>query len=425
MRKLPLTEVDLPMTTPDRAMNRRPEATRAWKAVLLFVGGFFVIGALFRVGSLRPRTPSVAVPGPGRGSRADYLGSRGCADCHPGEFASHSRSGHAHTLRTAAKSPQARRLSGSTFADPERLGVRWTYSLRDGQFWTERHEAGDVERIPIDYAIGSGHHATTFVTLTDRTPERPTLLEHRLTVFSHSQTPDITPGQGNNRGSTRQGVGSSGRLHSTEATLKCFECHTVATSDRGPHVLDESTMIPNVGCERCHGPGRAHALAARRGAGDQELKLPFGPEPRKAWDELQLCGACHRLPETVDPALISSDSPLLVRFQPVGLMQSACYRKSQGRIACSTCHDPHARTSTDVPAYVAVCLSCHRGPSRISCKISPEAGCIDCHMPRRDASRGMMMTDHWIRSRSGLAPAPRYQEPPHTVESHPDRNIGP
>jgi hypothetical protein len=101
--------------------------------------------------------------------------------------------------------------------------------------------------------------------------------------------------------------------------------------------------------------------------------------------------------------MIKPEYPVLVRFQPVGLMQSACYLKSQGALSCSTCHDPHARTSTDTPAYEAVCLSCHRGPSKTPCKVSPTAGCVGCHMPRRDASRGMMMTDHWIRSRPEAA----------------------
>jgi hypothetical protein len=302
-------------------------------------------------------------------------------------------------LRPAARTPPARRLAGATFADPERRGVSWSYSLADDRLWTERREGGQVERFPIDYAFGSGRHATTFVTVTDRTPDHPTMIEHRLTGFAHRDAPDITPGQGEAGGRVREGVGPSGRRYATPATLKCFECHTTATSARGPLILDESTMIPDVDCESCHGPGRTHAEAARRGAEGEALGMPFGIGRWKADDEIRLCGACHRLPETVGPALIRPGNPLLVRLQPVGLMQSACYRKSQGALSCSTCHDPHARTSTDLPAYEAVCLSCHLGTSRTACKVSPSTGCVGCHMPRRDASRGMMMTDHWIRSR--------------------------
>ena len=162
-------------------------------------------------------------------------------------------------------------------------------------------------------------------------------------------------------------------------------------------------MILNIGCERCHGPGRAHVEAARRGALDASPAMPFGIGGWSADDEIRLCGSCHRLPETVEAALIRPDNPRFVRFQPVGLMQSACFRRSPGNLSCSTCHDPHAKTSTDRRTYEAACLACHGGPSQTVCTASPTTGCIDCHMPRRDVTRGMIMTDHWIRARPETA----------------------
>jgi hypothetical protein len=297
-------------------------------------------------------------------------------------------------------------------ADPERPAATWSYRFRDDQFWLERREAGEVERFLIDYAFGSGRHATTFITLTDRTPDRPIMVEHRLTLYAHREAPDITPGQGRARGPRAQGVGPSGRRYPASGTLKCFECHTTVTSDRGPLVLDEATMIPDVGCERCHGPGRSHVEAARRRAGEASLAMPFGSRQGTAAEEIRLCGTCHRLPENVDRELIRPDNPTFVRFQPVGLMQSACYRQSRGALSCSTCHDPHTKTSTDIAAYEAVCLSCHRAPAQTPCKVSAATGCVGCHMPRRDATRGMMMTDHWIRARTETA-----VEPPATSAS--------
>ncbi len=388
------------MANPDPRLNLHPDPARA-RWILLFFGCAFlvVVAVLLRFGS-RPMPAQVAGQGATiRAPRDTFVGSRSCAPCHPGEFAAYTRSGHARTLRPAAQTPQAARLNGRVFADPERQGASWSYSLHDGQFWTERDEAGQVERFVVDYAFGSGRHATTFVTLTNRTSDTPTMLEHRLSVYAHNLEPDITPGQGQARGSNVEGNGPSGRHYATKSTLKCFECHTTATSDRGSLILDEATMIPNVGCERCHGPGGAHVNAARLGRPDAALTMPFGYSSGRAAAEVRMCGSCHRLPETVDPALIQPGLPALVRFQPVGLMQSACYTKSPGTLSCATCHDPHARTSTDLPLYEATCLSCHEGPSKTSCKVSPTTGCVGCHMPRRNAGRGMMMTDHWIRSR--------------------------
>ena len=87
-------------------------------------------------------------------------------------IASHSGSGHARTVCRAAKTALAGRLSGETFADPEHPGVYYRYSLQNGEFTTERREGGRVERWLVDAAFGSGHHATTFVSMIDRNPER-------------------------------------------------------------------------------------------------------------------------------------------------------------------------------------------------------------------------------------------------------------
>ena len=220
-----------------------------------------------------------------------------------------------------------------------------------------------------------------------------------MTVFAHKGVPDITPGQAAD--GKQEGLEPSGRRYTDANALKCFECHTTLLSDRGPSVLDESTMIPNVGCERCHGPGKSHVEAARAGAPDVKLAMPFGPGRSTTDEQMRMCGACHRVPSMGDASLIRTDNPVLVRFQPVGLMQSACYRKSAGAVSCVTCHDPHSRTSTNRAEYEAVCLSCHEGPSKTPCKVSPATACLGCHMPRRDVSRGMLLTDHWIRIPDG------------------------
>ena len=284
-----------------------------------------------------------------------------CRECHPGESAAHSRSGHSRTLRSAARVVRDRHWDGRTAEDPERPGVVWTFRLRDGQFSTERTEPapGTAERFVIDYVFGSGRHATTFVSLRDRNPDQPTSREHRLTFFAHSGSLDVTPGQfltGHASGNTDRG-----RILATENTLNCFGCHTTVTSNRGPKVLDEATMIPNVTCERCHGPGRSHVEAARRdaSANTHDPGITYGLESWTVPEQLRRCGACHRTPEMVKPGSIRTDNPVLVRHQPVALVQSACFQRSDHTLGCVTCHDPHARASTDRAAYEVTCRSCH------------------------------------------------------------------
>ena len=128
--------------------------------------------------------------------------------------------------------------------------------------------------------------------------------------------------------------------------------------------IDEAMMIPNVSCERCHGPGRAHVAAARRDAPEAELVLPFGPNRWTADSLMAMCGSCHRHPSDAGSFVIRPEELHLVRFQPVGIMHSKCYLESGGTFSCVTCHEPHSRASADRASYDLICISCHDGRGR-------------------------------------------------------------
>jgi hypothetical protein len=383
-----------PDPSPERPAARPP----GWEAALIIGGGLaLIVAVLWGVSSLpRGRGMARAVAGPKatrRPANSAYLGSRACRECHPNEYALYLRSGHSHTLHDAAQIPLARKLDGRVVADPERPGVSWTFALRDGHFGVDRAEGGSVERMLFDYALGSGHHATTFVTVTD--PSTPTAVEHRLTHFSRDDSVRITPGQRAER--PAEGTTPRGRDLSPRETLKCFGCHATQLSTEPGSFMDPATTIRDVSCERCHGPGRSHVAAARRGLAT--LAMPFGPDRWTADSQLRLCGECHRHPDKANPGQIRPDDPALVRFQPVGLIRSECYTRSRGELSCVDCHDPHARVSTDRASYEAVCLKCHQAAPRQTCPVSPRGGCIDCHMPRVDSGQQVLFTDHWIRVR--------------------------
>src|SRR5262249_37088739 len=152
-----------------------------------------------------------------RGSAAGlgggYVGSRACSECHPGQHATYLGSGHSHTLTAAASHRTARAIVGRSAGGPGHPYVRWTYGLNGERFRVERTEGGQTERLLIDYAFGSGTHATTFVTLIDPDPKHPKALEHHLTYFTTQGAFGITPGQGEGRvhGSGPQGYELSSR----------------------------------------------------------------------------------------------------------------------------------------------------------------------------------------------------------------------
>jgi hypothetical protein len=347
--------------------------------------------------------PGVARNVTSRGVRSLLVGNKVCAECHPGEAALHARSGHARTFQDALESRLAAALDGQTFADPERPDVEWSYHRRDGQFVVERHEGDSTEALAIEYAIGSGGHATTFVSLVPGSGKEPyTGFEHRLTYYAHKDPPmGITPGQ--DAPSPLRGTVAQGRLLDAHGTLACFACHTTLTADEGKGRIVPEQVVPNISCETCHGPGQKHVEAARSGSRRDLAAIDFGPGRERAETELRFCGQCHRHPDMAPPGSLHADNRELVRFQPVGLMQSLCYRKAPDKMRCVLCHDPHAKASEEKKSYDATCLTCHSGSTSRECTINPRGDCVTCHMPKADAGQGILFTDHWIRPHDATA----------------------
>lgn len=342
-----------------------------------------------------------------------FIGTRSCRECHPGEYAAFVRSGHANTLTPAGATEIARKVDGRTFPDTEDPGVNWSYR-RDGRtLIATREEGSEHVQAVLDYALGSGSHAVTFISLfpSKDGSAPPSGEEHRMSYFAHSDTMAMTPGH--IRRMNEPGRTPTGLHLEPPGVLDCIECHGTRTAPPFKKGLAPETMIPNISCERCHGPGRAHAEAARAieaGRDVAAVTMPFHGEDTGP-DQINLCGRCHRTPSMIPTSSIRTDSAILARFPSVGLSFSACFTKSEGALSCTTCHDPHGRVSRDVAAYEAACLVCHDAGvaaetrEKLSaaavgapCPVNPSDGCIKCHMPLREPSdAGLRFTDHWIR----------------------------
>jgi hypothetical protein len=388
-------ERQAPLDEPRTALK---ELGRAAVFMAVAVGG-----AMLALRSLAPG-PKVEDVATRKVSSADYIGARSCSQCHPGESASHAQSGHARTLRPGWMVDVARWLDGRTSVDPERPGSSWTYALRENELVASRAETGKTSEHTLDYALGSGTHAVTFLGLTGRDAEGRALgLEHRLTYFADRKAMGVTPGQ--EAGSNPIGRSADGHALTADETAKCLGCHATRLSTDDQRFIDPAALMPDVSCERCHGPGRSHVEAARRG--EKALRMPFGASKTATAEvNVRLCGECHRLPEFVPRDQLRPDNAALARFQPVGLMQSKCYTRSNGALSCSTCHDPHAPTSRDKAGYESACLSCHSAPPQHTCPVSPQSDCLTCHMPPRDSGNGLLFSDHWIRPPVDGSPPP-------------------
>jgi hypothetical protein len=342
---------------------------------------------------------------------ATYVGEAACRECHPGESALQARSGHARTLRLAERSPVIAWLNGKSVSDPKYPEVTWSYHVRDKKLIVDRTLEGQTESMALDYSLGSGKHGVTFVAIQGGNPGLdPTGIEHHISYFADGPRLAITPGQERRERDWHHNDtvknGAFGLPFDQRRLQECLACHSTLTSTAQGKRLETATLLPNVSCERCHGPGRDHVAAARKG--EAELTMRMGYEQVQPWVEVNLCGECHRLPSTVSFSSIRPENPSMVRFQGVGISMSACYAKGLGSLRCTTCHDPHDRASSDHTHYEAACLSCHRmGIAPKVCSVSPEAKCVSCHMPRREIPGNGTFTDHWIRK-----PTPKRSDPP-------------
>jgi len=86
------------------------------------------------------------------------------------------------------------------------------------------------------------------------------------------------------------------------------------------------------------------------------------------------------------------------------LALSACARRSNGRLWCGTCHNPHDQAQQPAGYFRTRCLSCHKGALAVS-KSHPSGSsgdCVSCHMFKRNAKDGghTVFTDHRISRRA-------------------------
>lgn len=317
-------------------------------------------------------------------SYADYLGSDSCSPCHKGECDMYRASRHASAMRPADAAHLGK------LAPPSGPIPNSDYAIREsgGAYRFERIDRPEIGA-PVQYALGSGRSAITFIG--EFGPQRMT--EFRMTYLPTSHTWSITPGQ---ESLTDLNLGA---VHDMGMVTRCMNCHSVKTQ---PESGEPPSGFMGVGCESCHGPGRAHVDAVRSGHKSDLKVSDMGKWSAEQVDAL--CARCHR--SIADTTFSGMDMTQTARFQGYGLELSRCYKESGGRLSCVTCHDPHSNVTTDARYYERICLSCHgsiRSGVTRSCPVNPRTGCIPCHMPKRsifiDPTKQILMSDHLILTR--------------------------
>jgi predicted CXXCH cytochrome family protein len=168
--------------------------------------------------------------------------------------------------------------------------------------------------------------------------------------------------------------------------------------------FDAGSLVElGIGCEACHGGGRAHARDPRvlpswaPAAPWLRVDMPDGP----ATAQNRVCATCHqvlfsRYPYTWEGGRrdAGAGGSHMNSGEARDFLLGGCARS----FACTACHDPHgnedaaARRALATPAKNGVCTACHAelaaaGQLRAHAHHDPErvgGSCVACHMPRKN-----------------------------------------
>ena len=365
-----------------------------------------------------------------------YVDARICAGCHRQIAQNHQHTGMGRSWFRPAPGNTLENYTGDNEFYHPLSDTHYAMMVRDGAYYQRRWQIGfggtptNVEESRIDYVVGSGNHARSYL----HRAERGTLIELPLGWYSEKGGSwGMSPGFDSPHPATRRLV-----------SYECVFCHDAypripAGHDAaGSEPAFSGDLPEGIDCQRCHGPGGSHVRIVHTAGADGEKIRASIVNPARLSPKLRmdLCMQCHLEPtSTAIPALIrrfnrgpfsfTGGEPLGAfllafdhapgehdgKFEIVGssayrLRQSRCFVESKDALTCDTCHDPHRvpRAEEAVRHYSEVCRQCHAAAfdGLVSQGRHPvSTDCVTCHMPKRRTEDvvHVVMTDHLIARR--------------------------
>jgi hypothetical protein len=387
--------------------------------------------------------PRLTYPTPYRNVRPDvrYVGDAACAECHAAVAESYRHHPMGQSLAPVAERPPLESYDRTANNPFSKLGFEFSCEAPPGRMIhraVRRDGAGGTAAelvTEIGYVLGSGTRGRAYLWERDGY-----LFQSPLSWYTQKHGWDMSPGF-ETKYPQERGV--------TAACLFCHSNHVDAVESTRTHYRSPIWHGYAIGCERCHGPGEFHVAARREAvapAGDFDDTIV---NPRRLEPALRdaVCQQCHLqgkqrvLPRgrgTFDfrPGLplerfwsvFEAPTDAAGARRAVGQVEemeaSRCFRASDGRLGCISCHDPHRlpEPAQRVAYYRERCLACHpvEGcalPPAVRRSRTADDDCIACHMPRRTTSDigHTALTDHRILRRPESATPPSGRSAPRPV----------
>ncbi len=357
------------------------------------------------------------------------MGSEACAECHQQIFEQFKASPMGQSMSTVADAVQVENFEAGVVKPSAHRHYEVSHDtesmshheiMLDAQGVSYRDQSEE-----ISFIVGSGQRGRSY--LIDRTG---LLFQSPIGWYAHGQRWDLSPGytpEQHARFSRRIGDG-------------CLYCHAGRTLNQGPASdrYEEPVFAElAIGCERCHGPGEQHVRlhSASAAAAEPLAETIVNPANLSVSERESVCNQCHLLGRSVIPrygrgffdfrpgdnledifVVLSqeTDVELHGKLKAVNQVEqmhaSQCYKASDGRLGCVSCHDPHSVPSAEqrVEHFRLRCLNCHETEG---CSLDlaqreqapANNSCIHCHMPAMATMDvpHTSMTDHRILRADG------------------------
>jgi hypothetical protein len=302
-----------------------------------------------------------------------------CVRCHAEAAAGYAGSGMAHAFYAAHGTGIVAKDAGSNSFYHAASDTYYSMVAHDDDTFQRRWQKGfggaanNVEELKVDYVMGSGNHARTYL----HREADGTLIELPVGWYAENGGHlGMSPGYDTADPATHQVI-----------AYECMFCHNAypeipAQGHGDPaRAVYRGAMPEGIDCQRCHGPGQRHVDEARRaGAPVQTIRATILNPARLAPErQMEVCEQCHlettsrNLPDRIrrfdrEPfgyaaggaleefnayfdreAANGGNDHFEIVSAPYRLRQSKCFLASRGALTCETCHNPHTPCNAERP----------------------------------------------------------------------------